>query len=711
MSSPACDPPPSSSRKRRGSKGRPEGERVGVQMTTLPIEPFAVKLGQLKTQLDVRNVVYSNSQPIKTEPHIDYMRGTPFLDVVWEGNPLAVQSMLDQGAPVDEADRFGHTALIVASYRGHEMVVETLLEAGAATDATTGDGWTALHYATQACHIPVVHALLDAGSSPDFRDVNYWTPLHHAAHLGHSDVVHHLLERGADYDALTSGSASPLVLAAAENFRNCALMIASAGGKCFHKYLGKDAYLLSAAYGWMRDLQHYARPPGPPGVPLCVEETLRARSLEIRWAAPVEYSAPVDRYRVEIRRGLGQPPVPQAQIAMERLAAGKLGSDWRPGLAAQLNPNEWKLVADDIPAVTRGRPYSVNTLYPNMRYVFRVTAHSWAGWGEPGAAMRAVRTRLAKPSPPPPPTIVGIPGVHEIAVEWGETMCHGSKIVEYDLQYKLSNNFGVWQSVPPEHKPGPDRQITARTHTVFNLMTRTTYRMRVRARNAFGWGPFSSYSETYETLDDGNILLLQPTCLSTWKRGQRIKVIFRSTMTIKGKVAIDLFKGQANVAELFKGTYPLDTVYNEDEAMYDGEFYWTVPAHAVAGSNYRIKVASTQHTNVFCLSEAFPIVTALAAAAGGTIPSGLYAQRRPEASLALLESDEARMERIEQEMAAAAETVKAQMVEVFKELKEAVAKRAAAKSLREREAMLAERDAKLREQQAADRRRKQLKKA
>ena len=52
------------------------------------------------------------------------------------------------------------------------------------------------------------------------------------------------------------------------------------------------------------------------------------------------------------------------------------------------------------------------------------------------------------------------------------------------------------------------------------------------------------------------------------------------------------------------------------------------------------------------------------------------------------------MERIEQEMAAAAETVKAQMVEVFKELKEAVAKRAAAKSLREREAMLAERDAK-----------------
>ena len=39
----------------------------------------------------------------------------------------------------------------------------------------------------------------------------------------------------ADYDALTSGSASALVLAAADNFRECALMIVAAGGKCYRE--------------------------------------------------------------------------------------------------------------------------------------------------------------------------------------------------------------------------------------------------------------------------------------------------------------------------------------------------------------------------------------------------------------------------------------------------------------------------------------------
>ena len=283
---------------------------------SLPIEPFAVRLNLLKDVQNISSVQYVNAQPVKSEPHLDHMRGTPFLDSVWRGMEDEVQSMLDQGSPVDEADRFGHTALIVASYRGHEYVVQMLLDAGAKVDATTGDGWSGLHYAVQASHIPVCHVLLDAGSNPDFRDINYWTPLHHAAHLGHGDIVHHLLSRGADYDALTSGSASALVLAAADNFRECALMIVAAGGKCYREYLGKSPHYLASTFGWVDDLQRFSRPPGPPGVPVAHE--VRARSLQIRWAEPVEYSAPVDAYKVEIRLGAGQLPVPLDQVEFER---------------------------------------------------------------------------------------------------------------------------------------------------------------------------------------------------------------------------------------------------------------------------------------------------------------------------------------------------------------------------------------------------------
>ena len=281
----------------------------------LPIQPFPVKLHRLKHEKSTSNVIYSNTQPIMEEPHLCYMRGTPLLDVVWGGLANEVESMLHQGAPVDDADRFGHTALIVASYRGWGTIVQILLDAGATPNATNGDDWSALHYAVQACHISVIHTLLNQGANPDLRDVNYWTPLHHAAHSGHLNVVDHLIACGGDYDALTSGSASSLVLATADNFEECALSIANAGGKCFQPYLGKTAYELACVHGWGDSLREAARPPGPPGLPIARKPgAVKGRSILLEWARPVEYSAPVKKYSVEVRLGLGQHPIPMDQV-------------------------------------------------------------------------------------------------------------------------------------------------------------------------------------------------------------------------------------------------------------------------------------------------------------------------------------------------------------------------------------------------------------
>ena len=159
------------------------------------------------------------------------------------------------------------------------------------------------------------------------------------------------------------------------------------------------------------------------------------------------------------------------------------------------------------------------------------------------------------------------------------------------------------------------------------------------------------------------------------------------------------------VADIFKGTYPLDTVYNEDECMYDGHFYWNVPGHTIVANNYRIKIASIHHGNVFALSEAFSIATVLPVAKG-TLSSGLYCMKRPEVSFANLESEEARLERLELELKEAQEAQRTLFAAVLKDLRAAVKQRAAMRAQREREALLAERDAQLKQQQMAERRRK-----
>ena len=278
----------------------------------------------------------------------------------------------------------------------------------------------------------------------------------------------------------------------------------------------------------------------------------------------------------------------------------------------------------------------------------------------------------------------------------------------YDLQYKLSNNFGVWAPIDRHVREG--EFITDTESVAVDLRPRTTYRYRVRAKNRFGFGPFSPFSITYETLDDGGIRLLAPQCTSVWKRGQRIKVSFRSTKTVRGLVQICLYKGKVRVAEIFKGTYPLTCVYNDDFGMYDGEYFWHVPGHAIVGNTYQVKISSATYGNVFSLSEPFSIVTVLPPDKG-TLVSGQYCMKRPAAALVQRESDEARSERQEHELKVAQEAQAAMFEEVLKELVKEVHRRAAARALKEREAMLVERDAEMRAKQQADRRRKLLKKA
>lgn len=141
------------------------------------------------------------------------------------GDRNATARLLESYAPVDAADKYGWTALMIAAWRGDLDVIRLLLDGGANINAAHRDGWTALTVAEKngrdeaaalllakgaewgetpllraawAGRTAAVEAILRLGKNPDDADSNGWTPLIVAARHGHDGAVRTLLDGGAD---------------------------------------------------------------------------------------------------------------------------------------------------------------------------------------------------------------------------------------------------------------------------------------------------------------------------------------------------------------------------------------------------------------------------------------------------------------------------------------------------------------------------------
>lgn len=127
---------------------------------------------------------------------------TPLMQVAWDGvreHIGVVQLLLNHGAEVNAQDRWGNTALTIASRNGHVETVRTLLDNGADIDAHDQRGSTALIVALLRGHAKVVQRLLD-------RDVSINSPhglkaLGYAAFVGSYETVQTLLDRKIDVNA------------------------------------------------------------------------------------------------------------------------------------------------------------------------------------------------------------------------------------------------------------------------------------------------------------------------------------------------------------------------------------------------------------------------------------------------------------------------------------------------------------------------------
>jgi len=85
------------------------------------------------------------------------------------GNYTDIASLLAQGTEINQLDRYGQTALMLAARHGRAEVVRLLLEYKAEMDVTAKYGLSALMLAVVYRHLDVARQLVDAGADTQLR--------------------------------------------------------------------------------------------------------------------------------------------------------------------------------------------------------------------------------------------------------------------------------------------------------------------------------------------------------------------------------------------------------------------------------------------------------------------------------------------------------------------------------------------------------------
>ncbi|XP_066265470.1 serine/threonine-protein phosphatase 6 regulatory ankyrin repeat subunit A-like isoform X1 [Branchiostoma lanceolatum] len=107
----------------------------------------------------------------------------------------------EKGGDMNVKDKYGYTALHMATLKAHHRVVEFLCQLGVDINATDKNGWTSLHRACSRGYLYIVHELVKGKADINLRDGDGFTSLQRAASKGHMDIVDLLLSHGADVNS------------------------------------------------------------------------------------------------------------------------------------------------------------------------------------------------------------------------------------------------------------------------------------------------------------------------------------------------------------------------------------------------------------------------------------------------------------------------------------------------------------------------------
>jgi len=113
--------------------------------------------------------------------------------------PIAAEWLLDRGANLEARNQSGKTPLLLAA-QGYVEVLDFFLKRGADSAAVDKDGDTVMAHAIQGENLPCVLRLIDHGCDLNQRDGGQWTPLQLAINRGHRPIFDALLQHGASVE-------------------------------------------------------------------------------------------------------------------------------------------------------------------------------------------------------------------------------------------------------------------------------------------------------------------------------------------------------------------------------------------------------------------------------------------------------------------------------------------------------------------------------
>ena len=122
----------------------------------------------------------------------------PLFAAAFRGDTEEMRYLIDHGADANVSDRFGFTALHIASNSGSQAAVKTLLPMIHDLNAGNEWGYTALHYAAEHGHIEIMQLLIANGADVNQQNAFGRTALHAAAQVPHTAPTKLLLAAGAD---------------------------------------------------------------------------------------------------------------------------------------------------------------------------------------------------------------------------------------------------------------------------------------------------------------------------------------------------------------------------------------------------------------------------------------------------------------------------------------------------------------------------------
>jgi ankyrin repeat protein len=168
----------------------------------------------------------------------------PLHDAARKGDLATVETLLAEGARIDERGANGETPLILAILAGKDAVAELLVAKGADVMARNEGGLTPLHAAAYTGSKSIAELLLDRGAAlQDRANKAGATPLLVAAEENQVDVADFLIARGADINIPDRDGFTPLSQAWAKKRIEMVRLLKRHGAICQPaEFLGSEEY-------------------------------------------------------------------------------------------------------------------------------------------------------------------------------------------------------------------------------------------------------------------------------------------------------------------------------------------------------------------------------------------------------------------------------------------------------------------------------------